>query len=43
MEYDNIPNAIGSLPIRTTLIKYYVPIQYKINSTNSNNQLSDNY
>ena len=25
MEYDNIPNALGLLPIRTTLI-YYVPI-----------------
>jgi hypothetical protein len=26
MEYDNILNASGHLPIRTTLIKYYVPI-----------------
>ena len=26
MEYDNILNASGSLAIRTTLIKYYVPI-----------------
>ena len=26
MEYDNILNARGHIPIRTTLIKYYVPI-----------------
>ena len=26
MGYDNIPNALSRLPIRITLIKYYVPI-----------------
>ena len=26
MEYDNIPNVLGRLPMRTTLIKYYVSI-----------------
>jgi len=26
MGYDNIPNALGRLPIRITLIEYYVPI-----------------
>ena len=25
MGYDNIPNALSRLPIRITLIKYYVP------------------
>ena len=25
MGYDNIPNALGRLPIRITLIEYYVP------------------
>ncbi len=26
MGYDNIPNALGRLPLRTTSIKYYVPM-----------------